>query len=101
MGKLVRDNIPDQIINDGKMPSYYVLSENDFRKSLLEKLVEESREVMDNPTKEEIADVLEVIDAILDTFSISKKELMACKRNKKISNGAFKKRYYLREIKTK
>lgn len=99
MGKLVRDKVPDIIKQSGKTPIYHSLSDNTFFECLLDKLVEEANEVKENPSKEELADVLEVIDALVDLLGLSAEQLNEFKNLKKKTNGSFSKRYYLDDVK--
>jgi predicted house-cleaning noncanonical NTP pyrophosphatase (MazG superfamily) len=65
----------------------------------LEKLLEESREVMNAKNREEVvkelADVLEVCDALLVQYGISREEISAIKEQKKRERGGFEKRIIL------
>ena len=98
--KLVRDFIP-QIIQKttGKLPNIRILGDNEFNDHLIKKLIEEVEEFklatsIENK-KEEMADILEVIDTILDQENWSAnemKDLQAKKRNKR---GGFKGRVLL------
>ncbi|HEY0979436.1 MAG TPA: nucleoside triphosphate pyrophosphohydrolase [Candidatus Paceibacterota bacterium] len=62
--KLVRDRIPE--ILDAKGVSYEqrVASDTEYRTELIKKLVEEAHEFEEEGSIEELADVLEVIDAL-------------------------------------
>lgn len=63
--KLVRDKIPQ--ILDEKFVSYEkrIASEDEYRVELIKKLVEESREFAEAGSVEELADVMEVVNALL------------------------------------
>ena len=60
--KLVRDNIPDIIINNGEVPITRILSNKEYKQELEKKLYEEYQEVLNTTnTKdriEELADLL-------------------------------------------
>lgn len=65
--KLVRDRIPAIIAADGRRPVIEVLSPGDYRSALLDKLLEESRELADADDTsylDELADVYEVLRAL-------------------------------------
>lgn len=92
MGKLVRDKIPEIIRNGGKIPITHKAFEEEYRLKLKEKLQEEVDEFLQNENEEELADILEVIDAICDFKNIDKKELEEIKIKKKNERGGFKER---------
>ena len=68
--KLVRDNIPSIIENNGEVPITRTLTDEEYRTELYKKLSEECDEVISSEIKEgtveELADVLEVIKAIAE-----------------------------------
>lgn len=81
------------------------LSREETLEELKTKLLEESQEVFEaynNPDKshlkEEIADVIEVIDAILYHNDISLDEVLKIRDNKKAKRGGFEKGLYLETI---
>ena len=95
-GKLVRDNIPELIRSDGDMPNYRVMQDDEFRKELLYKLIEESEELRKageyaSADKEallaESADVLEVLYAIFNEFGLDANavEEVRIKKGKELS----------------
>lgn len=45
--KLVRDNIPEIIMNDGEYPVIRVLNDEEYKKELERKLLEEYKEVIE------------------------------------------------------
>ena len=61
--KLVRDNIPAYVGADCVV-EYKPMSWEEHNKQLRKKLVEEALEYMEDPTDEELADVLEVVKAL-------------------------------------
>lgn len=96
--KLVRDNIPDIINNDNELAITRVLTDDEYRKELYKKLLEESNEVIeakDNEILEELADVLEIIESIakLENKSLNDVIDKACEKREK--RGGFQKRIYL------
>lgn len=74
--KLVRDLIPEKIVAGGEVIKCGIASEILYDRLLLEKLLEEAYEVMDSSDeyelKEELADMLEVLDAIREKTGNSK-----------------------------
>ena len=92
--KLVRDRIPEIIEKDHKTCAEYL-------KCLKNKLLEECHEVMDaegEDIKKEMADVLEVLEALENTLHIDHKEVLSIKEKKARSNGAFKNKIYLEYV---
>ena len=61
--KLVRDRIPEILDQKGVPHVSYVASPERFRKELIRKLNEEANEFAEASSVEELADVLEGIDA--------------------------------------
>lgn len=100
--KLVRDNIPAIIENDSKTCTTRVLDNKEYIVELLKKLNEEKDELCNANDKDSIvnetADVLEVIDAILDYHGISYEEVLARKIIKAKKNGRFNKRIFLESV---
>ena len=66
-GKLVRDNIPEIIKQNGEEPITRILSSCEYKKELEKKLLEECKEVLeaqDDARIEELADLLKVMIAL-------------------------------------
>lgn len=89
MGKLVRDKIPQIIIDDGKKPIVEILSDEDYLTELDKKLNEEVAEYQADKSIEEMADVLEVLFAICEARGYSVEELMRMRERKKNARGGF------------
>lgn len=100
--KLVRDKIPDIVSNDNKKCVVETLDEEDYINQLDLKLIEECNEVVhaksDEQKIEELADVLEVIHSIAENMEIEMNYLETVRVNKKLKNGGFKSRIFLKEI---
>ena len=100
--KLVRDKIPDIIIQQGNIPEFEILDTNNFNKYLNQKLLEEAQEVINseniNSKKEELADILEVFYEILNNYNISFEEINKIRLNKANSTGSFKNKIFLKKI---
>ena len=69
--KLVRDNIPDIIKKNGATPIVRILDDEEYFKELNRKLKEELNEYLDGNDIEELADLYEVMLAILDYKKMS------------------------------
>lgn len=99
--KLVRDRIPEIIENDHKTCLTRILNDDEYLVCLKSKLLEECHEVMNaegEDIKKEIADVLEVLEALENTLHIDHKEVLSIKEKKARSNGAFKNKIYLEYV---
>ena len=62
--KLVRDRIPEIIKANGQTACFSVLDKTQLQAALKKKLCEEVGEYLDSADLEELADILEVIDAL-------------------------------------
>jgi predicted house-cleaning noncanonical NTP pyrophosphatase (MazG superfamily) len=93
--KLVRDLIPDIIEKDGKSCVTKTLDEKEFISALTTKLDEETKEFMEDADITELADVQEVINAIVEAKGLSQKEFENIRKAKEASRGGFDKRIFL------
>ncbi len=93
--KLVRDKIPEIIQADGRKPVTRILDGKEYLKELIEKLKEETGELEADLSIEELADIQEVLFAILDVFKNSREELEKVRQQKAKTRGAFKNRIFL------
>ena len=91
INKLVRDNIPSLCKN----PVTKILDDADYAAALKQKLNEEVGEYLQDNTVEELADIIEVVEALAETQGSSLKEVMDLKQRKQSKNGAFRNRVYL------
>lgn len=96
--KLVRDKIPMIIENTGNKCICETLSDDDYIKMLNEKLKEELDEYLESGTLEELADIGEVMHAILAYKNISLEEFQRVRMEKFESRGGFKDRILLKEV---
>lgn len=96
--KLVRDNIPDFIREDGETPILRVLDDGEYLDCLKEKLREETAEFLQENTMEEFADMMEVLVAIAEAMSWPEEELRRIRRDKAERNGAFRERIFLEKV---
>jgi predicted house-cleaning noncanonical NTP pyrophosphatase (MazG superfamily) len=85
--KLVRDKIPEIIRNSGNQCEISVLNDAEYIEALRQKLVEEAKEVAIAKPKElaqELADVMEVMDALIAATGIEREIIIAKQKQKKI-----------------
>ncbi len=96
--KLVRDKIPEIIEAGGGSCVTEILPEADYVQKLEEKLVEELREYLDSGEVEELADLLEVMQAVSAARGSTWAEVEAIRIKKKAARGGFEKRILLKEV---
>ena len=94
MGKLVRDRIPEIIQEDGKTPIIRIMDEEEYVRELDRKLCAEVEEYRADGSIEEMADVLEVLQAICIARGYTLQQLEEVRRKKAAERGGFKKRIY-------
>lgn len=96
MKKLVRDKIPDIISDDAQ---FEVLTNEDYRLSLRDKITEEAQEVKSAGTRanlvEELGDLEEVIRAILEDASITYEEMDSLRQAKINQKGKFSQKFVM------
>ncbi|WP_435348324.1 nucleoside triphosphate pyrophosphohydrolase [Haloarchaeobius sp. HRN-SO-5] len=88
-GKLVRDRIPAVVRENGETPVFHAVEGEDYRRRLREKLVEEATEFRDDPSTEELADVVEVVEAIRAAEEVEDAALESKRRAKRDARGGF------------
>ena len=93
--KLVRDNIPDIIQSKGGWAQTKILEEEDYRLALIEKMNEETQEFKKDNTAEELADIYEVLLALISTSGKTLEEIKEIADAKRSKNGAFEKRIFM------
>jgi len=93
--KLVRDRIPEIIEKSGKTASVRMLSHEEYLKRLDEKLSEELNEYLKDQSMEEIADLLEVIHAVVNARGSDMDEVEKIRLQKKEKRGGFEQRIFL------
>ena len=99
--KLVRDKIPEIIAKQGNSCITRTLSKADYLISLYAKLQEELNEYLESGDIEELADIEEVLRAILAAKNISYKRFDKIRKAKARRRGGFKKRVCLVSVSDK
>ena len=90
--KLVRDLIPDIIVANGQSLRSHVAEDEEYILRLMDKLREEVEEFVENPCREEMADVLEVLRAIREQRGWTEVKIQEAVRQKREKRGGFEKR---------
>lgn len=96
--KLVRDSIPDIINQNGYTCSVATMDEEEYRQALRDKLIEEAREAAETSTEKlvtELADVYEVIDALIASYNIKDEDVHFEQERKRAVRGGFEGRIRL------
>lgn len=96
--KAVRDRIPEIIQAAGKECAVEQVSAAEFLPRLLVKLGEEAAECQEKPCLEELADIVEVVQALTGYLGHSWGELERVRQAKAASHGAFEQRLILKEV---
>ena len=97
--KLVRDRIPDIIKQDNRVPVTRIADDVEYWQKLKEKLLEEANEFHQDETEKELADILEVINAICEHKNIDKDRLEQLRKDRAEKRGAFRDKIILEETK--
>ncbi|MEO1147949.1 MAG: nucleoside triphosphate pyrophosphohydrolase [Cyanobacteria bacterium J06638_22] len=101
--KLVRDRIPEIIHAAGNTCEIEVLSDEDYKVALRDKLMEEAKEAAATEDVEtmmtELADLYEVITALMAAYKISPEDVRTKQMWRREQRGAFRKRIRLLETK--
>ena len=96
--KLVRDYIPDIIRRNGDLCEIDILGENEYRQALREKLIEEAQEAAaanEYDLVTELADLYEVIEALMSCYSIAPENVRAIQQRRRTERGGFEQRIRL------
>ncbi len=96
--KLVRDRIPEIIEADGKRCVIHELDEKTYREKLIEKLHEELAEYEASGDPEELADLYEVILALLALEGEDQISLEMRRSKKEQRRGGFERRLLLERV---
>ena len=104
-GKLVRDNLPQVIANQGYPVKYHQLGGDDLAKSIAGKMPEEAYEVINalkagdiEELAEEIGDLQELIDCLLKASGITKEHVDEIRNKKASKRGSFADGQYIEYV---
>ncbi len=96
--KLVRDKIVDNQIASGAKPNFRQLGADEHKQELVNKIIEEAREITQASPEEiaaEIADVQQAVDDLKELYGLTNKDITKAKDLKNAKSGAFKKAFSL------
>ena len=100
--KLVRDKIPEIIAKQGKRVSFRALQGDELKKALKDKLIEETQELVNAETQEQIieeaVDVLEVLHCLLLKNGFDLVDCTKVRSEKEKEKGAFWNGYFLESV---
>lgn len=102
--KLVRDKVPQEIFETGRIPVYRVAQDSEVLGLLFLKLLEECEELRtsvfseDSSVEEEMSDVFEVLSSICSLQNISIFQLFLAFYRKRKIKGSFQGRIILQDI---
>ena len=96
--KLVRDRIPEIIESNGKHCVIETLDADRYIEMLEKKLDEELAEYQESQHLEELADLLEVMGAVVKARGYTWEQLTAVRKKKHAERGGFDKKVFLKEV---
>ena len=100
--KMIRDNIPEIIAASNKKANVRTLSNDEFFYELKKKLIEESTELLETSSKEdvieELADIYELIEFIKKEAGIDEAAVLKFKEEKNKKRGSFIKKLFLESV---
>jgi predicted house-cleaning noncanonical NTP pyrophosphatase (MazG superfamily) len=101
LNKLVRDNIPADQLQSGQNPVYHRLDPKEHATALVEKLIEEAKEIPVHDKLEatkEIADVRQVLEDLEAILEIKPEDIASAQAKKLARNGAFREGYFVESV---
>lgn len=104
---LVRDKFPELFTEDNDLLNTIQLDDEEYRKALAEKIVEESKHLIDTVTKDEsatsvlviLAEIEDLSHTLLGEYRLSEADLGWTVRYVNATQGGFRKRLVLESIK--
>jgi predicted house-cleaning noncanonical NTP pyrophosphatase (MazG superfamily) len=96
--KLVRDKIVDHQIASGAKPHFRQLNIDEHKQELVNKIVEEAKEITQATPGEiaaEIADVQQAVDDLKELYGLTNEDITKAQGLKNDKNGAFQKGLFI------
>jgi len=87
--KLVRDRIPEILAEKKIQYNFHIADNKEYLEMLYKKVLEELEEFKKDPSIQEFADLMEVLENIARIYKFDVKEIKTVKKAKKISRGGF------------
>jgi len=98
--KLVRDKIPELMLNQGKTIEVRLANGREYEFMLWHKLQEEVEQFVRERNAEEIADIEEVLHCLADLRGIPWDLVEAIREKKREDKGSFKRKIILEKVNT-
>jgi predicted house-cleaning noncanonical NTP pyrophosphatase (MazG superfamily) len=96
--KLIRDNMPQIMQQKGTKIVYHEAeADGEYWAALMRKFQEEITEFEQAPSVDQVADILDVLEAVIDFKKMDKKELQALRKDKQNTFGGFTKGWILEQ----
>ena len=99
--KLVRDNIPDIIKNNGEIPITRILNDDEYKLELEKKLYEEYQEVLNSSGRERIEELADMLEVMISLAKLEGKDLddvIEVANVKRLKRGGFNKKNNLEGV---
>ena len=96
--KLVRDKIPEIIKSNGGKPNTRILNDAEYLAELETKLQEEVKEYLESGEIEELADIEEVLRALVAAKGASPETFEQIRQGKADKRGAFAEKIFLESV---
>lgn len=96
--KLVRDLIPQIIERDGKKAKLIKIIGPKLNEALVNKLSEEGQEFLEEMNIEELADILEIVHALIELNDFQLEDVEQIRKSKQEQRGAFKEGFFLEYV---
>lgn len=96
--KLVRDRIPERIEKSGNHAEVTVLDEKTYREALDNKLQEKLDEYRTQHSLEALADLLEIMGAVVTAQGFTWNDLRQVRQKKQAEYGGFNKQLFLKTV---
>ena len=96
--KLVRDKILDIITVAGKTYQAHIADDREYHEALYAKIIEELNEFKENPSIEEAADIMEVVNSLFEYNGFKLEDIEEMRKIKAAKRGGFQKRFVLDSV---
>ena len=96
--KLVRDKILDIIAVAGKTYQAHIADDREYQEALYAKIIEELNEFKENPSIEEAADIMEVVNSLFEYNGFKLEDIEEMRKIKAAKRGGFQKRFVLDSV---